>query len=59
MGKWLSLSTNGTWQSRTHNARNQVTGVGSGTLTFDANGIMTTDEPGADKLDDSLIFESP
>jgi len=26
---------------------------------IDANGSMTTDESGADKPDDSLIFESP
>ena len=52
MGNWQSLSTNGTGQSRTHNARNQVTGVGSATLTFDANGSMTTDESVADKPDE-------
>jgi len=46
MGNWQSLSTNGTGQSRTHNAQNQVTGVGSATLAFDANGSMTTDENG-------------
>jgi RHS repeat-associated protein len=46
MGNWQSLSTNGTGQSRTHNAQNQVTGVGSASLTFDANGSMTTDETG-------------
>ena len=46
MGNWQSLSTNGTGQSRTHNAQNQVTGVGSASLTFDANGSMTADEAG-------------
>ena len=46
MGNWQSLSTNGAGQSRTHNAQNQVTGVGSASLTFDANGSMTTDETG-------------
>ena len=46
MGNWQSLATNGTGQSRTHNAQNQVTGVGSASLTFDANGSMTTDETG-------------
>ena len=46
MGNWQSLSTNGTGQSRTHNAQNQVTGVGSATLAFDANGSMTTDQNG-------------
>ena len=29
MGNWQSLSTNGTGQSRTHNARNESTGEGS------------------------------
>ena len=46
MGNWQSLSTNGTGQSRTTDAQNQVTGVGSASLTFDANGSMTTDETG-------------
>lgn len=59
MCNWQSLSTNDTGQNRTHNARNQVTGVGSATLTFDANGSMTTDESAANKPDDPLIFESP
>jgi hypothetical protein len=49
MGNWQSLATNGTGQSRTHNAQNQVTGVGSATLAFDANGSMTTDETTEDK----------
>ena len=34
MGAWQSLSTNVAGQSRTHNAQNQVTVVGSATLTF-------------------------
>jgi len=59
MGNWQSLSTNGTGQSRTHNAQNQVTGVGSASLTFDANGSMTTGESAAEKPDDPLILESP
>lgn len=44
MGKRQLFSTNGTGQNRTHNARNQVTGVGSAMLVFDSNGSMTTDE---------------
>ena len=59
MGNWQSLSTNGTGQSRSHNAQNQVTGVGSATLAFDANGSMTTDEFGAVQPYDLLILESP
>jgi hypothetical protein len=46
LGNFESQSTNGTPESRTHNKQNQVTGVGSATLTFDANGNMTTDEAG-------------
>jgi hypothetical protein len=43
MGAWQSLSTNGAGQSRTHNAKNQVTGVGSATLAYCSYGSMTTD----------------
>ncbi|MEI7924533.1 MAG: hypothetical protein WCJ40_21705, partial [Planctomycetota bacterium] len=46
LGNWANLTANGTGQSRTHNAQNQVTGVGSTSLTFDANGSMTADESG-------------
>ncbi|MSX71223.1 MAG: hypothetical protein F2752_06610, partial [Actinobacteria bacterium] len=44
LGNWSTLTTNSTGQSRTHNAQNQVTGVGSTSLTYDANGSMTADE---------------
>jgi len=43
-GNFTSVSTDGTPESRTHNAQNQVTGVGSATLTFDANGNTTSDD---------------
>ena len=46
LGNWSSLTINSTSQSRTHNAQNQVTGVGSTSLSYDANGRMTTDESG-------------
>ncbi|RLT15988.1 MAG: hypothetical protein DWI24_00475 [Planctomycetota bacterium] len=46
LGNWANLTTNSTSQSRTHNAQNQVTGVGSTSLTYDANGSMTADESG-------------
>ncbi|AGA25127.1 RHS repeat-associated core domain-containing protein [Singulisphaera acidiphila] len=46
LGNWESVSTNGTSQTRNHNAQNQVTGVSASTLTYDANGNMTTDETG-------------
>ena len=41
LGNWANLTTNSTSQSRTHNAQNQVTGVGSTSLTYDACGSMT------------------
>ena len=44
LGNWANLTTNSTSQSRTHNAQNQVTGVGSTSLSYDANGSMTADE---------------
>ena len=44
LGNWSNLSTNSTSQSRTHNAQNQVTGVDSTSLTYEANGSMTADE---------------
>ena len=46
LGNWSTFTTNSTSQSRTHNAQNQVTGVGSTFLTYDANGSMTADESG-------------
>ena len=46
LGNWSTFTTNSTSQSRTHNAQNQVTGVGSTSLTYDANGSMTADESG-------------
>jgi RHS repeat-associated protein len=46
LGNFSSVTTDGTPQSRTHNQQNQVTAVGSATLTFDANGNLTTDQNG-------------
>jgi RHS repeat-associated protein len=46
MGNFASQTTNGTAVSRTHNKQNEITAVGSATLTYDANGSMTTDEQG-------------
>ena len=46
-GNWSSVTTNGTTQTRTANAQNQITSVsGSTTPTYDANGNMTTDRDG-------------
>ncbi len=46
-GNWSSSTTNGTTQTRTANAQNQITSV-SGLLTpvYDSNGNMTTDQNG-------------
>ncbi len=45
-GNWSSLDTDGTSVSRTHNKQNQVTAVGSTSLTYDANGNLTQDQNG-------------
>ncbi len=45
-GNFESVTTNGVTEARTHNRQNEVTSVGAGSLTFDANGNMTTDETG-------------
>jgi|GEM_PF-5808937 len=43
-----SYTSNGTTQTRTANAQNQITSISGtvGTLTYDANGNMTTDQTG-------------
>ncbi len=46
LGNWSTFTTNNTSQSRSHNAQNQLTAVGSTTLSYDANGSMTADEAG-------------
>jgi RHS repeat-associated protein len=46
LGNWSTLTSDGTAQNRTHNKQNEVTAVGGSTLTFDANGNLTTDETG-------------
>jgi RHS repeat-associated protein len=53
LGNWASLTTDGTTQTRTHNQQNEVTGVGSNTLTFDNNGNLTTDETGKTMIYDA------
>jgi RHS repeat-associated protein len=45
-GNFSSQTTDGTQVNRTHNKQNQVTGVGSNTLTLDANGNLTKDDAG-------------
>ncbi|WP_162668091.1 polymorphic toxin-type HINT domain-containing protein [Gemmata massiliana] len=47
VGNWDSVTTNGTAQTRTANAQNEITSVsGATTPTYDANGNMTKDETG-------------
>ena len=46
LGNWSTFTTNSTSQSRSHNAQDQLTAVGSTTLSYDANGSMTADESG-------------
>src|SRR5262249_4293372 len=41
LGNFASVTTGGTTVNRTHNEQNQLTGVGSSTLTYDGNGNMT------------------
>ncbi len=47
-GNWSSFTSNGTTQTRTANAQNQITSISgtSATPTYDANGNMTTDQSG-------------
>jgi RHS repeat-associated protein len=46
LGNWSSLTTDGTATSRTHNSKNEVTAVGSNSLSFDNNGNTTVDQNG-------------
>ena len=44
LGNWTSVTGEGS--NRVHNRRNQLEQMSGATLTFDANGNMTTDETG-------------
>jgi len=46
LGNWSSETIDGTATSRTHDSKDQLTAVGSASLTFDANGNTTTDSNG-------------
>jgi RHS repeat-associated protein len=47
LGNWDSVTTNGTTQTRSANAQNEITSIsGAATPTYDANGNMTGDETG-------------
>ncbi len=43
LGNWESVTTDSNTQNRTHNSQNQVTGVGSDTLAYAANGNLSID----------------
>ena len=47
-GNWSSYTSNGTTQTQTANAQNQITSISgtAGTPVYDANGNMTTDQSG-------------
>jgi YD repeat-containing protein len=46
-GNWQSVTTDGSTQTRTHNAQNEITSIsGAVTPTYDANGNLTGDETG-------------
>ena len=46
VGNQTSVTTDGTATGRTANSQNELTGVGTSTLTYDNNGNTTTDENG-------------
>ena len=54
-GNWSSFTSNGTTQTRTANAQNQITGISGTTTTpvYDSNGNMVTDQSG-----DTLIYDA-
>jgi YD repeat-containing protein len=53
LGNWTSVTTDGTPQSRSFNQQNEVTAVGSSTLTNDNNGNPTTDQNG-----NTLVYDA-
>lgn len=46
LGNWTTITSDGTPESRTHNAQNELTAVEATSLSYDANGNMTQDEAG-------------
>jgi RHS repeat-associated protein/uncharacterized delta-60 repeat protein len=53
LGNWSSATTDGVSETRTHNSQNQLTGVGSATLGYDANGSLTEMKDGTDVIYDA------
>jgi RHS repeat-associated protein len=46
LGNWTAVTTNGVAESRTANAQNELTQVGSAALTYSPTGNLTTDAQG-------------
>ena len=53
LGNATGVTTNSTTQTQTSNAQNQLTGVGTATLDYDASGNLTTDETGQELVYDA------
>jgi RHS repeat-associated protein len=54
LGNWSSVTTNGTTQTRTANAQNEITSIsGATTPGYDGNGNMTTDQNG-----NTLVYDA-
>jgi RHS repeat-associated protein len=53
LGNWQSVTSDGTPQSRDHNAQNQITDNDGAPLTYDNNGNTTTDDNG-----NSLVYDA-
>jgi RHS repeat-associated protein len=54
LGNWTAFDDDGTVQTRSHNAQNEITAIsGATTPAYDANGNMTTDETNKDFVYDA------
>ena len=54
LGNWLSLTTDGSTETRSFNAQNQITSISNAsTPSYDANGNMTADQTGQQSVYDA------
>jgi RHS repeat-associated protein len=53
LGNWTTLTTDGTTQTRDHNAQNQIVDVNGNPLSYDNNGNTLTDENGQAYVSDA------
>ncbi len=53
IGDIQSVSSDGTTTNRTTNADNQITNIGSATISYDNNGNVTTDDKG-----NTLVYDA-